>query len=36
MESAADDGRTWIAGHWPHPGIGRIVRLEGKRVFQAL
>jgi glyoxylase-like metal-dependent hydrolase (beta-lactamase superfamily II) len=36
MDAAADDGRTWIAGHWPHPGIGRIVRLEGKRVFQAL
>lgn len=36
MEAAAGDGRTWIAGHWPHPGIGRIVRLDGKRVFQAL
>jgi glyoxylase-like metal-dependent hydrolase (beta-lactamase superfamily II) len=36
MEAAITDGRTWIAGHWPHPGIGRIVRLEGKRVFQAL
>ena len=36
MEAATDDGRTWIAGHWPHPGIGRIVRLDGKRVFQAL
>ena len=36
MDAAADDGRTWIAGHWPHPGIGRIVRLKGMRVFQAL
>lgn len=36
MDTAADDGRTWIAGHWPHPGVGRIVRLDGKRVFKAL
>lgn len=33
---AADDGRTWIAGHWPFPGMGRIVRLDGRRAFQAL
>jgi glyoxylase-like metal-dependent hydrolase (beta-lactamase superfamily II) len=33
---AADDGRTWIAGHWEHPGFGRIIRLDGKRVFRAL
>ena len=36
FEEAAADGRTWIAGHWQFPGIGRIVPLEGKRVFQAL
>lgn len=36
FEEAANDGRTWIAGHWPFPGVGRIVRLEGRRVFQAL
>lgn len=36
FNEAADDGRTWIAGHWPFPGIGHIVRLEGKRVFKAL
>lgn len=36
FDECADDGRTWIAGHWPTPGIGRIVRLDGKRVFQAL
>ncbi len=36
FEGAIADGRTWIAGHWPHPGIGRIVRLDGKRVFRAL
>jgi glyoxylase-like metal-dependent hydrolase (beta-lactamase superfamily II) len=36
FDEAAADGRTWIAGHWPFPGIGRIVRLEGRRVFRAL
>lgn len=36
FDEAAADGRLWLAGHWHHPGIGRIVRLEGKRVFQAL
>jgi glyoxylase-like metal-dependent hydrolase (beta-lactamase superfamily II) len=36
FDEAAGDGRTWIAGHWPYPGIGRIVRLDGRRVFQAL
>jgi glyoxylase-like metal-dependent hydrolase (beta-lactamase superfamily II) len=34
FEEAEADGRTWLAGHWPHPGVGRIVRVEGKRVFQ--
>lgn len=33
---AIDEGRTWIAGHWEHPGIGRLIRLDGKRQFQAL
>jgi glyoxylase-like metal-dependent hydrolase (beta-lactamase superfamily II) len=36
FDQAAAEGRTWIAGHWKYPGLGRIVRLEGKRVFQAL
>lgn len=36
FDDAAADGRTWLAGHWPFPGIGRIVRLDGRRVFQAL
>jgi glyoxylase-like metal-dependent hydrolase (beta-lactamase superfamily II) len=36
FDEAAEDGRLWLAGHWPHPGIGRIVRLEGRRVFEAL
>ncbi len=33
---AIEEQRTWIAGHWEHPGVGRLVRLDGKRVFQAL
>ena len=33
---AIDEGRTWLAGHWAHPGMGRLVRLEGKRTFRAL
>ena len=33
---AANEGRTWIAGHWAYPGMGRIVRIEGKRSFRAL
>jgi len=36
FDLVADEQRTWMAGHWPHPGIGRIVRLDGRRVFQAL
>ncbi len=36
FEAAIGDGRAWIAGHWEYPGFGRIVRLNGKRVFQAL
>ena len=36
FEMAIADQRTWIAGHWQFPGVGRIVRIEGKRVFQAL
>lgn len=33
---AEADGHRWIAGHWPFPGFGRILRLDGKRVFEAL
>ncbi len=36
FDRAITEDRTWIAGHWQYPGIGRIVRLEGKRLFQAL
>ena len=30
------DRMTVIAGHFPHPGFGRIVRTEGKRYWRAL
>lgn len=30
------DRMTVIAGHFPHPGFGRIVRTEGKRFWRAL
>jgi glyoxylase-like metal-dependent hydrolase (beta-lactamase superfamily II) len=36
MADAEGDGRTWFAGHWPFPGTGQIVRLEGKRVFRGI
>lgn len=36
FEAAESDGRAWIAGHWQYPGFGRILRLNGKRVFKAL
>lgn len=36
FDMVADEQRIWIAGHWEHPGFGRIIRLEGKRVFRAL
>lgn len=36
FDSAIEEERTWIAGHWEHPGIGRLVRLDGKRQFRAL
>ncbi|WP_322796116.1 MBL fold metallo-hydrolase [Tepidiforma sp.] len=30
------EGRTLLAGHWPFPGIGRLVRRDGVRVFEPL
>ncbi|MEX2080621.1 MAG: MBL fold metallo-hydrolase [Dehalococcoidia bacterium] len=36
FREAEADQRMFIAGHWTFPGAGRIVRLDGKRVFQAL
>ncbi len=36
FDRVIDEQRTWIAGHWQYPGFGRIVRLDGKRIFKAL
>lgn len=36
FDEATADGRTWIAGHWLFPGAGRILPVEGRRVFRAL
>ena len=36
FDRVADEGCTMLAGHWAYPGAGRIVRLDGRRVFQAL
>jgi glyoxylase-like metal-dependent hydrolase (beta-lactamase superfamily II) len=36
FEDAIADGRTWVAGHWVFPGMGRILRVDGRRVFRAL
>ncbi len=29
------DGSLAMAGHWPHPGAGRLIRVAGRRVFAA-
>jgi len=34
MERLADEGQTAIAGHFPFPGFGRVVRIEGKRFWR--
>lgn len=34
FERAASEGLTWLAGHWPHPGIGQLVRRDGGIVFE--
>lgn len=36
FERAIAENRAWLGGHWPYPGIGRIKRIEGRRVFTAL
>jgi len=36
LDWAIDEQRLWMAGHWEHPGIGRLLRLDGKRTFRAL
>ncbi|MFN8508785.1 MAG: MBL fold metallo-hydrolase [Dehalococcoidia bacterium] len=36
LDRAIAEESIWAAGHWPFPGMGRILRVEGKRVFRAL
>ena len=36
FDLAADEQRLVLAGHWPHPGWGSIVRVHGTRRFRAL
>ena len=36
MQRIEAERMTVIAGHFPHPGFGRIVRTEGKRYWRAL
>ena len=36
LQRIEDERMTVIAGHFPHPGFGRIVRTEGKRFWRAL
>jgi len=33
---AIEEERTWISGHWEHPGLGRLLRVDGARTFRAL
>jgi glyoxylase-like metal-dependent hydrolase (beta-lactamase superfamily II) len=36
FERVIQEGSLWLAGHWPHPGIGRLVRRDGRRAFEPL
>ncbi len=36
FEDVIAGDHLWLAGHWPFPGAGHLLRLDGKRVFQAL
>ena len=36
MERLEEGGDLVAAGHFPHPGFGHIVRLDGRRIFRAL
>lgn len=36
FERAIAEGLLWFAGHWPHPGIGRLTLRDGRRVFEPL
>ena len=36
MKRVEAEGLTVAAGHFPDPGFGKVVRLEGKRSWQVL
>lgn len=36
MEQLEQEGMLGIIGHFPYPGFGKVVRLEGRRYWQAL
>ena len=36
LEKLEHDTGLLISGHFPQPGFGRLLRLEGKRYWQAL
>jgi glyoxylase-like metal-dependent hydrolase (beta-lactamase superfamily II) len=36
LQRIEDERMTVIAGHFPHPGFGRVVRVDGKRSWLAL
>ncbi len=36
MDQLEESGDLLAACHFPHPGLGHVVRLEGRRVFRAL
>ena len=36
MDRMERDGSLVVSGHFPVPGFGRLVRLDGRRYWQAL
>ena len=36
MQRVEDEGWTVIAGHFAHPGFGRVVRIDGRRTWRGL
>ncbi len=36
MDRLADEGHLLVAGHFPFPGFGRVVRVDGKRYWRGL
>ena len=36
MDQLENEGILGIIGHFPYPGYGKVVRVEGRRYWQAL